>query len=207
MFTDRTDGGERLGRLLRERGVDADGVLAIPRGGLPVGRAVADALALPLDVVVARKLGAPGNPELAVGAVGTDGAVWLNEDLVARLGVTDAYLERERERQESVVREKLDSYRRDRPPLDLAGKTVLVVDDGLATGATAIACVRTVRAAGAERVVVAVPVAPPATVDRLRSVADDVVAVETPGYFGAVGAFYRSFAQVSDEEARSHLDS
>ncbi|MFC5970447.1 phosphoribosyltransferase [Halomarina salina] len=206
MFTDRTDGGERLGRLLLDRGVDADVVLAIPRGGLPVGRAVSDALSLPLDVVVARKLGAPGNPELAVGAVGAEGALWLNEDLLDHIGVTDGYLERERERQTSVVREKLDRYRAGRPPLDLDGKTVLVVDDGLATGATAIACVRTVRAAGADRVVVAVPVAPPETVDRLRSVADEVVAVETPGRFGAVGAFYRSFAQVSDDEARGYLD-
>lgn len=207
MFTDRIDAGEQLGRLLRERGVDADVVLAIPRGGLPVGRAVADALGVPLDVVVARKLGAPGNPELAVGAVGAAGTVWLNEDLVDRLGVTEGYLERERERQESVVREKLERYRAGRPPLDLVGETVLVVDDGVATGATATACLRTVREAGADRVVLAVPVAPPETVDRLDEPADEVVVAETPGYFSSVGQFYRSFGQVSDLEARSYLDS
>jgi predicted phosphoribosyltransferase len=207
MFTDRIDAGEQLGRLLRERGVEADVALAIPRGGLPVGRAVADALGVPLDVVVARKLGAPGNPELAVGAVGAAGTVWLNEDLVDRLGVTEGYLERERERQESVVREKLERYRAGRPPLDLAGDTVLVVDDGVATGATATACLRTVREAGAGRVVLAVPVAPPETVDRLEEAADEVVVVEIPGYFGSVGQFYRSFGQVSDLEARSYLDS
>ncbi|MFD1512017.1 phosphoribosyltransferase [Halomarina rubra] len=226
MFTDRTNAGERLGRVLRERGTTADVVLAIPRGGLPVGRAVADALStpdhpVPLDVVVARKLGAPGNPELAVGAVGADGAVWLNDALVERLGVSEGYLERERDRQEAAVREKLTRYRAGRPPLDLAGKTVLVVDDGVATGATAIACLRTVREAGADRVVLAVPVASPDTVDRLRSVgdqgptasgashrpvADEVIAVETPPYFGAVGQYYRSFAQVGDAEARTYLD-
>jgi predicted phosphoribosyltransferase len=205
MFTDRTEAGERLGALLRERGVDADVVLAIPRGGLPVGRAVADALSVPLDVVVARKLGAPGNPELAVGAVGADG-VWLNEEVVSALGVDEGYLEAERERQAAVVEEKRERYRGDRPPPDLEGATVLLVDDGVATGATATACVRSVRAAGAARVVLAVPVAPPRSVDRLRGVADGVVAVETPARFGAVGNHYRAFGQVPDGEARSYLD-
>lgn len=204
MFRDRTDAGERLAATLIERGVDADIVLAVPRGGLPVGRAVADALDRPLDVVVARKLGAPGNPELAIGAVGADGATWLNDGLIDRLGVGEGYVERELERQAEVAREKRETYQHD--PAELAGKSVLVVDDGIATGATTIACVRAAAAAGAERVVVAVPVAPPESVALLKEVADDVVCVETPFVFGAVARFYDSFPQVSDEEARSYLD-
>ncbi|WP_254537400.1 phosphoribosyltransferase [Halomarina litorea] len=204
MFRDRTDAGERLAETLRERGVTADVVLAVPRGGLPVGRVVADALGRPLDVVVARKLGAPGNPELAIGAVGADGATWLNDDLLDRLGVGEGYVERERERQTAVAREKREAYQPE--PVDLAGKSVLIVDDGIATGATTIACVRAVEAAGARRVVVAVPVAPPESVALLRQVADDVVCVETPFVFGAVARFYDSFPQVSDDEARAYLD-
>ncbi|MFC7155451.1 phosphoribosyltransferase [Halomarina halobia] len=206
MFTDRTDGGRQLAEVLESRGVEADIVLAIPRGGLPVGRAVADALDLPLDVVVARKLGAPGNPELAIGAVGADGATWINDDLVARLGVTEDYLEDERERQAEAARAKADRYRGDGSGFDLHGKTALVVDDGIATGATALACVRTTYAAGAERVIVAAPIAPPDSVEMLEGEADDVICVQTPAYFGAVGRFYREFGQVPDEEAVEYLD-
>ena len=204
MFTDRTDAGEQLARVLRERGITADVVLAVPRGGLPVGRVVADALGIPLDVVVARKLGSPGNPELAIGAVGAGGDLWLNESLVDRLGVTEGYIERERERQAEVARGKAESY--GSGATDLAGKSVVIVDDGIATGATTIACVRAAQAAGAERVVVAAPVAPPESVVELRGMADDVVCVDTPFVFGAVARFYGSFPQVSDEEAREYLD-
>lgn len=205
MFENRTDAGERLADRLEREGVEADLVLAIPRGGLPVGRAVADRLGLPLDVVSARKIGAPGNPELAVGAVASDGTVWLNDRLVDRLGVGRDYLDRAIDRERAAAREKVDRYRGDRPPLDVDGLTVLLVDDGLATGATATACVRLLREAGAERVVVAVPVAPPGTVERLADDADDVVAVETPASFRSVGGRYRSFDQVSDEEAIDSL--
>ena len=206
MFRDRTEAGERLAALLVERGVDADVVLAIPRGGLPIGRPVADALDAPLDVVVAKKLGAPGNAELAVGAVSDDGVVWVNHDIVGRLGVSHGYLETERAARAAEAREKAERYRGDRPPLDLAGKRVVVVDDGLATGATALACVRKVREAGADRVTLAVPVASASGIERLAGEVDEVVNVETPPYFGAVGQFYRSFAQVSDAEARTYLD-
>jgi predicted phosphoribosyltransferase len=206
VFSDRIDAGQRLAGLLVERGVDADVVLAIPRGGLPVGRAVADTLDAPLDVVAARKLGAPGNAELAIGAVAADGTVWLNDPLLAELGIEEPYVEDAIERERGVAEEKLERYRAGRPPLDLQGARVVLVDDGVATGATTIACLRQIRAAGAARVVLAVPVGPPDTVARLEQEADEVVCVATPSQFGAVGRFYDSFAQVSDEEAMTYLD-
>ena len=206
MFRDRIDAGERLADVLADHGVDPDVVLAIPRGGLPVGRAVADRLGVPLDVVAARKIGAPNNPELAIGAVASDGTTWLNERLIAELGVDEAYVDRGAEEERAAAEEKVRRYRGDRDPLDLAGKTVLIVDDGVATGATTVACIRQVRGAGAGRVVLGVPVGPPDSIERLREEADEVIAVETPPRFGAVGQFYDSFGQVSDEEALTYLD-
>jgi len=206
MFTDRTDAGRQLADLLEGHDVDADVVLAIPRGGLPLGRAVADALSVPLDIVVARKMGAPHNPELAIGAVAADGSAWINDDLVADLGVDEAYVEEKRREEATNAREKAERYRGDRPEPDLAGKTVVVVDDGVATGATAIACLRQVAAAGADRVVLAVPVGAPDTVERLGSEADEVLCVETPPHFQAVGQFYEDFGQVTDEEAMAYLE-
>lgn len=207
MFEDRTDAGEQLATLLDERGVDPDVVLAIPRGALPIGRAVADRLDAPLDVVIASKLGAPGNPELAIGAVSADGTLWRNDDLIERLGVDEEYVERARKEELAAAREKRRQYRADEP-LDLEGKVVLVVDDGLATGATASACLRTIREAGAERVLLAVPVGAPDSLARLREerIADEVIAIEEPHQFNAVGTHYRSFGQVTDEEAIEYLE-
>lgn len=205
MFDDRADAGRRLADLLQSRGNAVDVVLAVPRGGLPVGRAVADRLGVPLDVIAAKKLGAPRNPELAIGAVAANGSAWLNDELVTRLGVDDAYLESEQERAAATARGKMESYRDGREPLDLSGRRVAVVDDGVATGATIRACLRMARAMGAESVVLAVPVGPPDTVDDLRAEADRVVVVEEPSRFGAVGQFYRSFGQVTDEEAMEYL--
>lgn len=204
-FADRTDAGRRLADRLVERGVEADVVLAIPRGGLPVGREVSDALGAPLDIVVASKIGAPHNPELAIGAVSSDGTAWLDEGTIANLGVDEAYVEREREREVEAARQKAERYRGDRPEPDLAGKVVVVVDDGVATGSTATAALRLVRALGARRVVLAVPVGAPDTIESLRSEADDVVCVSTPERFGAVGRFYDRFDQVTDEEAMGYL--
>ncbi len=206
VFEDRTDAGRRLAAVLDDHDVEADIVLAVPRGGLPVGRVVADALGVALDIVSARKLGAPGNPELAIGAVAADGTVWLNESLVAELGVTDAYVEERTRSEREVAAGKVERYRGDRPPLDLRGKRVVVVDDGVATGATTTACITQVRKAGAARVVLAVPVASPGAAERLAAEADEVVCVETPPHFGSVGQFYESFPQVSDDEARASLD-
>jgi predicted phosphoribosyltransferase len=206
MFEDRTDAGAQLADLLVDSEVVADVVLAIPRGGLPVGRAVADALDAPLDIVAARKIGAPGNPELAIGAVAADGTVWLNDEYVERFGADQEYLDSAIDREQAAAREKVDRYRGDREPPAIADATVVIADDGVATGATTIACIRQVRNAGAARIVLAVPVGPPDTIERLHAEADEVLCVEAPPHFGAVGQFYESFAQVSDEEAMTYLE-
>jgi putative phosphoribosyl transferase len=206
-FSDRTEAGTRLGEALRERELDVDVVLAIPRGGLPLGRAVADVLDVPLDIVVASKIGAPGNPELAIGAVASDGSVWRNEEAVRGTGANEEYFEREREREAENARQKADRYRGERSPPDLTGKTVAVVDDGVATGSTARACLQMLRETSAERIVLAVPVGPPDTVRELRELADEVICLETPSSFRGVGQFYERFDQVSDEEAMAYLES
>lgn len=205
MFENRTDAGEQLADVLDAHDVAVDVVLAIPRGGLPVGRVVADALDVPLDVVAARKIGAPHNPELAIGSVASDGTVWLNEALIDDLGVDEAYLEAQSEVEREAAEEKVSRYRADREPLELADERVLIVDDGVATGATTTACIREVKNRGAAWVGLAVPVGPPDTIERLGTEADEVFSVETPPHFGAVGQFYRNFSQVSDEEAMGYL--
>lgn len=205
-FADRTEGGKRLAALLERRGIDADSVLAVARGGLPVGRIVADALGADLDVTVTRTIGAPDTPELTIGSVAADGSLWLDDRLVDRLGVSNEYVTDAADREIEAARENRDRYRGDRDPPEYDGETVLVVDDGITTGTTIAACVEQARTAGAERVVVAVPVAPPDTVESLREVAEDAVAVMTPAGFGAVGRFYESFEQVSDEAAMDYLD-
>lgn len=205
MFTDRADAGEQLAQLLEGEGVEVDLVLGIPRGGLPVARPVADALGVPLDVIAAKKMGAPNNPELAIGAVASDGSVWRNEDLIDRLDVSETYIEEERERAAASARQKEEDYRGHREPPQLADKRVVIVDDGVATGATATACVRMAVDDGAEYVAFAVPVGSPSSLRRLEEDADDVFAVREPEHFNAVGQFYRSFEQVSDEEAIEYL--
>lgn len=205
MFENRTDAGRRLAELLDDHDIQADIVLAIPRGGLPVGRAVADYFDLPLDIIAARKIGAPGREELAVGSVGSDGTVWLNDELIDELGVTKGYLDDQIEMEYERARGKVERYRGERDAPDVRGQRVLLVDDGVATGATTIACLRQLRDAGAARVTLGVPVAPPETVDRLRAEADEVVCVETPPSFRAVGQFYRTFDQISDEQALAFL--
>lgn len=205
-FADRTDAGQRLGTELTERGIDSDIVLAIPRGGLPLGRAVADALDRPLDIVVAKKIGAPHNPEYAIGAVASDQSVWLNEDAIGTLDIDSEYLETQREEMAAAAREKAQRYRRDQGPPSIDGQTVLIVDDGVATGATVRACIDRVTNAGADRIVLAVPVGSPQTIDDLRSIVDEVVCLETPSSFRAVGQFYDRFEQVNDEQAMTYLD-
>ena len=205
-FTDRTDGGHQLADRLLDEEIALDLVCAIPRGGLPVGRAVADRLDVLLDVVVASKLGAPSNPELAIGAVAGDGSYWLNDELVDQLGVDESYIAAEREREAEVARQKVADYRGGEPLPAVAGKRVALVDDGIATGATAIACLRQLRAGDASDVVLAVPVGPPSARAGLREEADRIVIVDEPRPFGAVGSHYRQFDQVTDSEAIALLE-
>jgi putative phosphoribosyl transferase len=206
MFRDRGDAGRRLGaELVGAPFPDPVLVLGIPRGGVLVAEGVGAALRAPVDLVVTRKIGAPSNRELAVGAIAPGVQVW-DRDLLERLGVDPAYLRRTVEAEEAEIARRTAAYRRGRAAPDLAGRTVVVVDDGLATGATAIAAVRWARAARAGRVVVAVPVGAPQTVNLLRREADEVVAIETPASFRAVGEWYEDFGQTSDEEVVAALD-
>jgi putative phosphoribosyl transferase len=204
-FADRTQAGERLADAL-ERFAGSDVVvLAIPRGGVVVGEVVARTLGAPLDVVVPRKIGAPGNPELGVGAV-APGVRVLDERMVRSLGVSERYLEDEIGRQEQEIERREHAYRGERPPVDVRGKVAIVVDDGVATGGTAVAALRWARASGAAKVVLAVPVAPPQTIERLDREADDVIVLATPQPFFAVGEWYRSFDQTNDDEVVAALE-
>ncbi len=204
MFADRSEAGERLARAVAERVHGRAVVLGVPRGGVVVAAPVAAALEAPLDVVVPRKLGAPGNAELAIGAV-APGVRVVDERIVAALGIDDAYLEAETARAQAEVARRTAAYRGGRPPLDLAERTVVVVDDGVATGATALAALGWARGAGAARVVFAAPVGPPSTIDRLDDACDGCVVLVMPEDLRAVGEWYRSFGQVSDDEVLAIL--
>lgn len=207
MFADREEAGRQLADELASRGVEADIILAIPRGGLPVARPVAERLGVDLEVVVARKIGAPWNPELAIGAVASDGTTWLNEAIIADGAVEQSYIDRGIETESAAAAEKLERYRGVREPPALDGRRVIIVDDGVATGATMFACVEHAKALGASSVIVAVPVGSSDSIAMLRSLADDVVCLEEPSVFSAVGQFYQTFGQVSEEEAAGYLDS
>ena len=204
IFADRIDAGERLAKSLTHLAGSECVVLAIPRGGVIVGEVIARELGAPLDVVVPRKIGAPGNPELAIGAV-APGIRVLDPRMVGALGVTDRYLEREIAEQEAEIDRRQHAYRGGRPPQPVEGRVAIVVDDGVATGSTAVAALRWARARGAERVVLAVPVAPPQSLERLRAEADEVVVLETPQPFLAVGEWYRDFDQTTDAQVVSAL--
>jgi putative phosphoribosyl transferase len=204
-FLDRVDAGRRLARaLLHHRGTGTL-VLGLPRGGVPVAAEVAAALDAELDVLVVRKLGVPGHEELAMGAVAGGGLRVLNPDVLARLRLPDQVIEAATDRAAAEVAERERAYRGDRLPLAVRGRRVLLVDDGLATGATMRVAVRAVTGAGASPVVVAVPVAPPSACEGLRAVADEVVCLQTPSTFVAVGAWYEDFSETSDDEVRELL--
>jgi len=198
MFTDREDAGRQLAANLADLAGQDVVVLGIPRGGVEVAAVVAAALGAPLDVVIPRKVGAPANPELGIGAVAEDVEV-LDERLIRLLGVSEDYLRQEIEAQQEEIRRRSAAYRGNRPPVPLQGKVAVVVDDGVATGGTAVAAVRWARARGGTSVILAVPVAPAEAVGRLRREADEVRVLDTPEPFYAVGQWYEDFPQVSDE--------
>lgn len=204
MFADRVDAGERLALALADFAGPDVVVLAIPRGGVIVGEVVARALHAPLDVVIPRKIGAPMNPELGLGAI-APGVRVLDRRMLEALRVSDEYLEREIEDQESEIERRQQAYREGRSPVDVRGKVAIVVDDGVATGGTAAAALRWARAQDAGRVVLAVPVAPGASLARLSQEADEVVVLAAPDPFYAVGEWYRRFDQTSDEEVVAAL--
>ncbi|WP_314244597.1 phosphoribosyltransferase family protein [Streptomyces kutzneri] len=200
LFTHRADAGEKLAEALRHLKEEDPVVLGLPRGGVPVAYRVARALGAPLDVIVVRKLGVPHHRELGFGAIGEGGVRVISEDIVrgSRLGPQD--IEAVEHAEEAELTRQATRFRGDRPRVPLDGRTVIVVDDGIATGATAAAACEVVRAQGAARVVLAVPVAPPDAVARLGSAADEVVCLATPHAFRAVGEWYQDFSQTPDEE-------
>lgn len=205
-FRDRVDAGRRLAQHLSAYAASPEVVvLALPRGGVPVGFEVASALGAPLDVFVVRKLGLPGQEELAMGALATGGIRVLNEEVVRGLSIPEAVIDTvaARESEELARRERL--YRGDRPALDVRGRTAILVDDGLATGSTMRAAVAALRLQGPARIVVAVPVGAETTCQMLRGEADEVVCLETPEPFYAVGLWYEDFSQTTDEEVRDLL--
>ena len=205
-FRDRSDAGRQLAAKLAPYADRPDVlVLALPRGGVPVGYEVARELGAPLDVFLVRKLGVPGYEELAMGAVATGGVRVLNEQVVRALRILDYVIDAvaAKEEQELARRERL--YRGDRPPPDVRGKTVILVDDGLATGATMHAAVQALREQQPARIVVAVPTASPEACDELRKEVDDAICAVTPEPFYAVGLWYENFSQTTDEEVRELL--
>lgn len=206
IFRDRQDAGRRLARLLSRYGKKPDVlVLALPRGGVPVGFEVAAALEAPLDVFLVRKLGAPGQPELAMGAIASGGLRVLDRNLVARLGVSAAEVAQVEARELRELERRERAYRGDRPAPRVGGRTVILVDDGVATGASLKAAIGALREQDPAAIVAAVPVAPPSTRRALEALADDVVCVATPEPFLAVGNFYDDFGETGDEEVRELL--
>ncbi|HSD81216.1 MAG TPA: phosphoribosyltransferase family protein, partial [Solirubrobacteraceae bacterium] len=205
-FTDRRAAGRALAARLAPLAREHPLVVGLARGGVPVGSEVARALGAQLDVLVVRKIGAPGNPEYGIGAVAEGGVRAFNEDALGGLLVSHEELETAVARAEAQIDVRTRRYRRGRPPLDVQGRTVIVVDDGLATGGTARAAVRAVRARGARSVVLAVPVGAPRTVESLRAEADVVVCVLEPDPMWAVGAWYDDFRPTDDAEVLALLD-
>ncbi len=207
IFDNRHEAGrllaERLAHLREEKPI----VLALPRGGVPVGFEVARALQAPLDIILVRKIGVPGQPELALGAV-VDGAraqTVINHEVMDMLGVSESYLREQTRKQLAEIDRRRTLYVGDRPYLDIAGRTVIVVDDGIATGSTVLAALKAVRRAKPRRIVLAVPVAPPETIKELHEQVDEVVCLMTPAWFGAISRFYTDFHQVSDGEVVDYL--
>jgi putative phosphoribosyl transferase len=205
-FADRREAGRELARRLAAyKGRDDVVVLALPRGGVPVAYEVARALGAPLDVFLVRKLGVPGYRELAMGAIASGGVRVLNDDVVGWYGIAPSTIDEVARQEQAELERRERAYRGGRPPVDVAGRVVLLIDDGLATGSTMKAAVQAIRALGPSRIVVAVPVGAPETCRQLAEVTDEVVCARTPEPFSAVGLWYRDFSPTSDAEVSELL--
>jgi putative phosphoribosyl transferase len=205
-FSDRREAGQQLAKALSHlRDTKDVVVLGIPRGGVVVAYEVAAALDAPLDVYITRKIGAPFNPELAIGAVASDGTLVLDDDLIARTGAPADYVQSETKRQEREIQRRIKAYRGTSPARQLKDKTVILVDDGVATGATVLASARAIQQQEPKQLIVAIPVGPADTIGELEKEADQVVCLHTPDVFWAVGAFYDIFDQTPDAEVISLL--
>jgi len=198
MFASRREAGEKLASKLEEYKKEKAIVLAIPRGGVIIGSVIAKKLGLPLKVLITRKIGAPGNPELAIGAVGPDGLRIINWELVSQLGVENDYLSQETEKESLKIEKKQAKFGQGK--LEIKNKTVILVDDGIATGSTVEVAVLWLKYNKVAKIILAVPVAPPEVIKKFKGLVDKLVILKTPYPFSAVGQFYRDFPQISDEE-------
>jgi predicted phosphoribosyltransferase len=206
IFADRTDAGRQLAAALRHYADRSDVVvLALPRGGLPVAYEIARALGAPLDVMIVRKLGTPGQPELAMGAIASGGIRVINQEVVRDLGISASQLDRVTAREEAELERRERAYRVGRPVQQIAGRTVILVDDGIATGSTMLAAVQAVRAQEPARLIVAVPTAARDTAKQIHGQVDELVCLTTPEPFFAIGSFYRDFPQLGDDEVHAIL--
>lgn len=208
VFLDRTDAGRRLAVALERFKEEQPVVLALPRGGVPVAFEVAKVLDAPLDLVLVRKIGAPWQRELAIAAVVDGGRpeTVINQDIVDQLGISPSYIDERATAELEEIERRRQRYLADRPRADVAGRTAIIIDDGIATGATMEAALHATRRAGPKRLVLAVPVAPPDTLARLRAEADEIVCLQSPALFGAIGWFYGEFHQLSDDEVVELLE-
>ncbi len=205
MFVDRQDAGQKLAKALGAYKGQNVLVIGLPRGGVVVAYEVALYLGAALDVIAPRKVGAPFNPELALGAVTETGEGYFNDHLISSLGVSKSYIEKESQKEQAVAKRRLELFRRGKPPLNCKDRLVIIVDDGLATGATMKAAIHSIKNQKPKKLIVAVPVSPPDTASEISQMCDDFIALATPWQFQAVGQFYEHFPQTEDEEVLNLL--
>jgi len=206
MFSNRGDAGVQLAKRLKQyKDAKEALVLALPRGGAVTGYEVASALSIPLDVLIVRKIGFPGEPELAIGAVSETGAVVLNKEIISAYGVSEEYIKNEISKQKEEISRRVRVYRGGKNIRELENKIILLVDDGVATGATMKAAIETLKKEKIKKLVVALPVAPPETAEELKEMADEFICIETPYTFIAIGVHYQDFTQVTDSEVEEIL--
>jgi len=206
VFKNREEAGKKLAtKLSGFKNAKNLIILGIPRGGIITGKQLAQSLNCPLDIIVTKKIGAPGNPELAIGAVGAIGEPVINEELAHKVGADEKYLQKEIASRQAEVKRRIKEYRGDKPPLNLRNKVVIITDDGVATGATMEAAVEVVRQEEPKKIVVAVPVTSRDSLKKLEEKADEVIYLDAPIMFFAVGQFYQEFGQVSDREVKELL--